>query len=417
MRQTLPYLKAFGLLIAAYLLFAVGSYLVPQASVERHVVKTIERGDLASDQPRAFLPRLQCRMDNFTDALILNQAYTLQAKGLIDGIMLVPRLSCGRLPFEELRVAAGVDSAANNSTSIYARYWHGNTFLARYLLFFWDYPTIRLFLYIISSLLMLWCGVLLWRRGGWQLPVAIGVGLLCSYVFVMQFSLQLSMVLFIALGGMIVVAKRRTMPTTMVFFVIGSLTAFFDLLTAPILTLGLPLLVMLTLNPEEKLACSFRNVFFSSLLWLVGYGVTWVSKWTLATLFSPENILEDGFRNLLNRSGVVDEYGRWDALMANLDLLPWAFVVIALLIVVTLACRHFNKQGWSQALPLLVVALIPWMWYLFAANHSYLHNWFTFRAQAVSIAAILLALMKFVNWEIFYNKHNGKKDCCTSSVL
>jgi hypothetical protein len=37
------------------------------------------------------------------------------------------------------------------------------------------------------------------------------------------------------------------------------------------------------------------------------------------------------------------------------------------------------------------------MWYFFAANHSYLHNWFTFRAQAVSIAALLLAMMQFVD--------------------
>ena len=199
MKVTLPYLKVFGLLLAAYLFFAAGSYLVPQSAVERHVVRTIECGDLASDKPRAFLPRLQCRMDNYTDALILNQAYTLRSESLVDGIMLLPRLTCERLPFEELRVVVGMDTVGTVSTATYARYWHGNTFLARYLLFFWDYPTIRMLLYILSSLLMLCCGVLLWRRRGWQLAVAVGLGLLCTYVFMMQFSLQLSMVLFIAL--------------------------------------------------------------------------------------------------------------------------------------------------------------------------------------------------------------------------
>jgi O-antigen/teichoic acid export membrane protein len=59
----------------------------------------------------------------------------------------------------------------------------------------------------------------------------------------------------------------------------------------------------------------------------------------------------------------------------------------------------------SALFVLLVVAFIPWVWYLFAANHSYLHNWFTFRAQAVSVAAILLALMQLVDWNKLNTKH------------
>lgn len=405
----LPYLKVFGLLLAVYLLFAAGSYLVPQRAVESHVVKTIERGDLASDQPRAFLPRLECRMDNYTDALILNQAYTLRSESLIDGTMLLPRLTCERLPFEELRVAVGMDTVDNSATATYARYWHGNTFLARYLLFFWDYPTIRLVLYILSSLLMLWCGALLWRRGGWQLAVAVGMGLLCSYVFMMQFSLQLGMVLFIALGGMIAIAKRCASSITIAFFVLGSLTAYFDLLTAPMLTLGLPLLVMLALKPEEKMQDAFKGLTLASLLWAIGYGLTWVAKWILATLLTSENIWKDGLHNLSNRSGVLDEHGRWDALMENMDMLPWSIIIIALAVILVLACWHFYRQGWRRALPLLVVALIPWLWYLFAANHSYLHNWFTYRAQAVSVAGLLLAAMQFVDWQKMKNVKWKKK--------
>lgn len=405
----MSYLKVFGLLIVLYLLFAAGSWCMPDAPVKYHVAKTIERGDLSDDQPRAFMPRLQCRMDNYTDALILNQAYSLRSENLINGTMLVPRLTCERLPFEELRVAVGMDKAADKSVATYARYWHGNTFFARYLLFFWDYPTIRLLFFIFSSLLMLWCGALLWTRGSWQLAVAVGFGLVCSYVFMMQFSLQLGMVLLIALGGMISIAKKRRDASPMViFFILGSLTAYFDLLTAPVLTLGLPLVVLLALGPVGKLSKTFKDVILNSLLWAVGYGLTWVSKWILATLLTSENIWADGLHNVLNRSGVLDEYGRWDALMANLDLLPWAFIAMALAVIVVLACMHFHKEGWRRALPLLAVALLPWIWYLFAANHSYLHNWFTFRAQAVSIAALLLASMQFVDWRKKKKKKNGK---------
>ena len=229
--------------------------------------------------------------------------------------------------------------------------------------------------------------------------MAVGLGLLCTYVFMMQFSLQLSMVLFIALGGMIAVGMRRAASANLTFFVLGSLTAYFDLLTAPMLTLGLPLLVMLALKPKEKLSGAFKGLTLASLLWAVGYGLTWVTKWILATLLTSENIWKDGFHNLSNRSGVLDDYGRWDALMDNMDLLPWTFIFLALAVILVLACWHFHRQGWRRALPLLVVALIPWVWYLFAANHSYLHSWFTFRAQAVTVAGLLLAAMQFVDWK------------------
>lgn len=404
MKAVLPYLKAFFLLLAAYFVFAVGAYLVPQGTVDDHIVNSLNCGDLASDQPRAFLPRLQCRMDNFTDALILNQAHTMRSMSLIDGIMQMPRQTYHKLPFEELRIAMGVDGmpdGAQADMTTYARYWHGNTFLARYLLLFFDYPTIRLLLYVLSSLLLLWCCLSLWRRGGWQVALAVGMGLFCCYVFMMQFSLQLAMVLFIALGGTIAVAKNRCVGITL--FVVGSLTAYFDLLTAPVLTLGLPLVTAVALG-GEKIRMTFRRLTEGSLLWALGYGLTWVFKWLLATLLTSENILVDGVRNVAHRSSDIAEFTRMDAVAANLELLPWNFIRVAMVAIMVLACIHFRMQGWRVALPLLAVAVLPLLWYFFAANHSYWHNWFTFRALAVSVAALLLAACAMVDWNKFKSK-------------
>ena len=72
---------------------------------------------------------------------------------------------------------------------------------------------------------------------------------------------------------------------------------------------------------------------------------------------------------------------------------------------VLLAAFRFNAQGWRRAVQLLPIAFLPWAWYFLAANHSYLHNWFTFRAQAVSVAAILLTLMQFIDWKKLNTKH------------
>ncbi len=395
MKPLYKYLIVFSALIAGYLLFGAGAWLMPDRAVQRHVRETLDKGDMESDQPRAVLPHMmQTRMDNFTDAIILNQAYVMRLEGFRTGVLSVPRWWGPLLPYEVLR--AGVDGQEMQIRH-YARYWHGNTFLTRYLLVFYDYMDIRLLLYIVSTLLMVWCGASLWRRQGWQTALAVMFGLAVCYAFVMQFSMQFAPVLIIALAGMIAVS--RGCNAMMTAFVVGSLTCFFDLLTAPMLTLGALLVVQAAMSTEEKVWRGWWNTCRAALLWALGYGGTWVTKWVIATVFTAENVIVDGIENTFGRASGLEDFTRWDALMNNIELLPWRHMIeplLAVLVVLALVC--FNAKGWRKALQILPIAVLPWVWYLFAANHSYWHNWFTFRAQAVTVAAMLLAVAQMVDW-------------------
>lgn len=395
MKPLYRYLIVFAVLIAGYLLFGAGAWLMPDSAVQRHVRETLEKGDLDSDQPRAVLPGLmQTRMDNFTDAIILNQAYVMRIEGFRTGVLSVPRWGeVPLLPYEALR--AGVNGE-DTYIRHYARYWHGNTFLARYLLVFYNYVDIRLLLYIVSTLLMLWCGVSLWRRQGWQTAVAVMFGLAVCYAFVMQFSMQFAPVLIIALAGMI--ALSRGCNPAMTAFVIGSLTCYFDLLTAPMLTLGALLVVQAAMSGEEKVWRGWWSSLRSALLWAAGYVGTWAAKWVIATVFTAENVIADGIKNTLGRASGLEDFTRWDALTTNIELLPWKYIAPVLAVLLVLALVRFNAKGWRKAVQILPIALLPWVWYLFAANHSYWHSWFTFRAQAVSVAAMVLAVAQMVDW-------------------
>lgn len=395
MKPLYRYLIVFAVLIAGYLLFGAGAWLMPDSAVQRHVRETLEKGDLDSDQPRAVLPGLmQTRMDNFTDAIILNQAYVMRIEGFRTGVLSVPRWGeVPLLPYEALR--AGVNGE-DTYIRHYARYWHGNTFLARYLLVFYNYVDIRLLLYIVSTLLMLWCGVSLWRRQGWQTAVAVMFGLAVCYAFVMQFSMQFAPVLIIALAGMI--ALSRGCNPAMTAFVIGSLTCYFDLLTAPMLTLGALLVVQAAMSGEEKVWRGWCDSLKSALLWAAGYVGTWAAKWVIATVFTAENVIADGIKNTLGRASGLEDFTRWDALTTNIELLPWKYIAPILAVLVVLALVRFNAKGWRKAVQILPIVVLPWVWYLFAANHSYWHSWFTFRAQAVSVAAMVLAVAQMVDW-------------------
>ena len=407
MKPVVRYLVVFAALIAGYLLFGAGAWLMPDQAVQRHVRETLDKGDFDSDQPRAVLPLLpQTRMDNFSDAIILNQAYVMREEGFRTGVLSVPRWGeVPLLPYEALR--AGVNGEETYIRH-YARYWHGNTFLARYLLVFYDYVDIRLLLYIVSTLLMVWCGATLWRRQGWQTALAVMFGLAVCYAFVMQFSMQFAPVLIIALAGMIAIS--RGCNAMMTAFVVGSLTCYFDLLTAPLLTLGALLVVQADMRSEEKVWRGWWKTCRMVLLWGAGFAGTWVAKWVVATLFTSENVLADGFKNTFIRTAGLDDVTRWDAVGANVELLPWMYIAPVLALLAALAAVRFNGKGWRKAVQLLPVVVLPWVWYLAVANHSYLHSWFTFRAQAASVAAMVLAVAAMVDWnKLFSHERKDKR--------
>lgn len=63
-------------------------------------------GDIGEDYPRAIVNKEMCRMDNCTDALILNQAYSSHIMSPIQSVLLVPSAGGGnpwRIGFRQRR--------------------------------------------------------------------------------------------------------------------------------------------------------------------------------------------------------------------------------------------------------------------------------------------------------------------------
>lgn len=77
--------------------------------------------------------------------------------------------------------------------------------------------------------------------------------------------------------------------------------------------------------------------------------------------------------------------------MKNMGLIAWGLVAIVLVVLTIIAITHFRRKGLQTALLSLFLAVPPLLWYLFAANHSYIHSWFTYRSMSVVLLAIFLA--------------------------
>lgn len=402
MKAVRNYLLVFVGLIAGYLLFALGTSLLPNAPIERHVCQTLEKDDLKADFWFAFVYKPNYYMDNFTDALVVNQASQITPAGcqpcsLWQRVMLNPRwLGEG----EECASLKSLTEGDGTMTLLfYPRYWHGSTFLMRLLLMFGDYTVLRTLFYIISSLLLLWVLLALGSRVGAWAAILYGMSLLLVDVFMMQFSIQFLPVLLLAMVGSLWVLYRvkNGRQLCMLLFVLGSLTAFFDLLTCPLLTWGVPLLVWLLMaSRQDKIEVSLTAI--AAVLWGVGYAATWATKWLLAALTTTFNVLSDASSQAAVRSSAGD-HTRWTAVMHNVDMVPWDYFWVIVIPLVVLAVFYFRPRGWKAAVLCLVVALVPVVWYMVVAEHSYLHSWFTYRILSVMIMGLLFAVACMVDWQ------------------
>lgn len=387
-------------LVAAYLLLGVAAWLVPDAPVRRHVVQTIACGDMGEDYPKAIVrERLYegdpYTMDNYTDALILNQVVNLRSEGL-KGILLLPRHDEGMVQSESLRHL--LEGADGGWTSHYARYWHGTTFVARLLLALTSYSGIRYLLYFLSSLLLLWCLMRLWRTVGKPQALIMAFSLLSVNVFVMQFSLQFVPVLLLATGGILWLTYHPTQEGWLAMLVIGSLTAFLDLITVPTITLGLPLVAWVAMHHEETVGKKLWTLVRLGLYWLAGYALTWLAKWGIATLFTSENIFADAYGQSMYWSEGGGSY-IVQALKANLAMLHWKWVLAVFFALLLAAVWHPRPQGWKEAVCYLLLALIPFGYYLVMAHPAVNHAWYNYRALVVAVAALLMAAAAMVDWQ------------------
>ncbi|MBP3254409.1 MAG: hypothetical protein J6M30_07865 [Bacteroidales bacterium] len=409
MKTFLSYVKVFCILIVSFLLFGVAACMMPDKTVQKNITRTVEQGDLWSDYSKVFTTRESCKLDNFTDALILNQAYCLDKKHMKESLLLLPKEEFKGTQSQTLHGLT--ENGVTHLDGGYSRYWHGNTFMVRILLTMGAYPGIRILFYIVSSLLfVLLCGKL-YKKTGYKTLLAYVAGFTLCNFFVMQFSVQFFPSLFLALTGSLLMLKyfECRKKSCMLFFVFGALTTYFDLLTTPVLSLGIMLCTWLCMTASVRsadLKKDLGSIVSFSLLWAVGYGVTWFTKWLLTNLFTDHNTIQNAVQETLFRSSTQEGYTRWDAVSANTALVPWLYVIIiALVILVPFVVRMVKrkpavsagKTQWQYGVMFLIIAAIPYLWFLFAANHSYVHSWFTYRIQIVSLTGVLLALASFTD--------------------
>ena len=297
----------------------------------------------------------------------------------------------------------------------YARYWHGYSVFLRPLFMVFDVGEVWFIISCIFFILLTTAILLLWKKLNIGVAVVFFVSILCFYVSTISTSLQYSGVFNITLIFVIciIVLKDKASFDTisLTFMIVGMVTNFIDFLTVPLITLGIPLIIYILLcdkNEKTSFLKILKIVVILSLVWLLGYSLTWVAKWCLGTLFTGDNVFKLALQGITERGGVesgVNVLDRLRAIYANLATLFKNKIVFigvgfaSILLIVFAFVFRVAKTKWKSIGIFLVIGAMPYIWYFVLSNHSFVHNWFTYRTQFITLFSGLYILMSIVDWD------------------
>lgn len=400
------YVAAFFLCVFAFSFFLILANALPVTETMEHNLEVSARL-LAQegDYPSLVNGGYGWTLDNYTTGLMLNTAGHGEDLGILGAFA-----NYHYEPADENNNTQGKSLASSLSKSpsdggsgwiSYARYWHGYLPILKVLLLFTDISGIRVFLYMVISLLILINSVILARVRSPLAGIAFAFPFfVCAYP-VVAFSLSFAPCFIISLVICMVVIfkgnKRRRVDLGLLYFFAGSCTAYFDFFCNPLITLGVPLATLVYLQTTSTgISPSIKSnivlIAKASAIWCCGYGLLWGSKWVLSSYIMQQNVFADAMDQFFVRTGT--DSGRLHSILVNCEVcLPYLAIAVCMIGLTLVAFMAFREIGFLKQLKatfvgLALIALLPYCWYFILSNHSTTHYWFTWRTQLITLSCL-----------------------------
>lgn len=364
----------FILLVALYFGLMVLSYMVPFEKIGVNLRYSLET--IASETKRwSVMGEFQgTKLDTFTDNLIFNKLNNKDQLPVIQAAMW------------------------NNG---YERYWLGDIAILRPLLMFISYKHIRYLNIFLVFIVFYFSMTKVEQAISRTYAYLLMTMLLLIHFWIFPLSIQYTPVFIISLLGIVAVIEvhqrfgYRLSKMILLFFTIGSVTNFFDLLTVPILTFALPWIIYFVLVNQHHRRHFKHNLSETVILgftWLMGFGLTWASKWGVSSLVLKDHPFANVANQIALRTGgkkgeVLDGVeiikNMWKILLPKTALIVLAIWVIILLVQSFKGVKSF--KNWISTTPLLMVGLVPFVWVFILKNHNFHHGYFTYRLFIITL--------------------------------
>jgi len=366
------------------------------------------------------------KIDVATDARMVNMAIMPRYKDTLQDALLNPRMHYTAKPEYSLLFALNEKQLTNKKLAnlpvtlsdfqkgvdlpndvvridLYPRYWHSWLIFLKPLLMIFDIKQIKIIHLLLQIGLLLAVLCLMYKRLGFKYDLALITALCFLNPLITWQCLVFAIDVNIMLLALLWVLLNKNPNNKYIFFITGTAIVF-NFHCYPLLTLGIPLITHICLYNRsfiENIKCVLKN----SLLWIFGYVGMQSTKWILASIFTPYNILAHSWQHVLHRLRGNFEIGNYvggityqNTLLHNFyeyqyksTLYYLAFFILTLIIAYFI--KPYKIQYNKKLFIILGIGLMPFVWYFVLMQHTFIHHFFTHKTLIVTIYALLTAIV------------------------
>ncbi|MBS7340317.1 MAG: hypothetical protein KIH00_08730 [Lachnospiraceae bacterium] len=394
------FILGLGILLGFLALCLV--YMFPVDSMYRNVQHS---RDTINSQAELIPGYESTTIDNYTDSIMLNEAICPVDAPLIEKVMYGYQVNYFKQYTQQENLLRYLNGESGYQYQAYPHYWNGHQVVLKPLLLFFDYSDILVISTIVQSLLLAAVIIGLYQTGKKHIILPFLVAVLSIMPTTISRCLQYHDVYYIfMLGCLLIIWKNDKIKAErmyLLFLALGIATSYFDFLTYPFVTLGVPLALMLVYNSKLRFPKQLFYTIQYSVLWCIGYWGMWASKWILGTLLTEENMIARAIISIKYRGS--SQVGSrtvsiFEVLLENLFVyLKWPTLLLIgfsgiYLLVKAIKIKSISPKALMPCISYMIICLYPIVWYMISKNHSYEHTFMTYRELAITTFAGLCML-------------------------
>lgn len=408
-------------LFLVFLLLKIIAYIIPVENVRKNITDSVAMMEEEGLYPQVPYTtdeiEIQQRLDNWTDAIFLNVAYGVGNRGLIETVAGDFYGGEGETELELLRYRVDTNGEAMWT---YERQWFGAESVIRPLLFFFNLAEIRWLSQMVFYVLVLVAVLSLAERTTKAFGLIYGFSIAAVAPCALASSINLMMSFYVAVIATIVACKQFKDDSSVgtFMFVVGACTAYFDLFITPIVTFGIvamSLLVLTTyLGKINNYKKAIMQIIYSGIAWVCGYLILWSTKWAFASVVFKRNVFADAINEIFRMSSQGEMLGgpetTWgyieESLQRNFSKIfpvnllkiisrttgTMGMVILIILFIIVLGVLwykyHKPMNQLYLSLAMVLVAMVPYAYYVVVHVHTYIHYWAEYRYQCITILGI-----------------------------
>ena len=344
------------LVLVGFILLAV-VYLLPVASMRANVEQSydmLEKEGISSDMIKGYD---STRLDNYSDGLILNSAIYEGNESVLNKAAAVYQYNQKNGNYYTALLTMLKGGSEGLEKGSYARDWHGYLVIIKPLLLFMNYGEIILLNMFLQIMLVMSVVMAMDKAGLKKYIPGYGISLFFLSWATISFSLEFSVVFYIFNISSLVLLKHfdeleKNGNIPLLFMLTGVYVSYMDVLTYPIVSLGIPMILYFLMKRDEysSINNTIKKILNLGVCWSFGYLGMWGGKWIIASMFTGKNVLKEAILMVLYRmsgessdSGTLVDFGYMDILKRNFGVYAGTPYIICLVILAIAAIYFILK--------------------------------------------------------------------------